>query len=312
MREYTGPTGTVYSVAFVPGAPPRLAAGTNDAAFVWEFGRAEPAAVLSYGETALESPVLLASPNGRWVVAGPGEGLRRWDLSRDPPVCENVPAPYFLAARFVGPGDRLAVAQRAEDRGVIRISTGPRSRAAKPVVTELAPPVIPAGLEPRVRTMSTGSLARWNPVALSADGRRLALSPGLKSVTAWDLRAGRMLGTVSLHGHPRAFSFSPDGAQLAIDGGTTVYIHAGATLAPVGSWKVKFAYSPGLAWSPDGRLLARTDRSTTARVYEATAGREVASLRAKRGILTCVAFAPDGLTFATGTIDGRVRVWDVG
>jgi WD40 repeat protein len=67
-----------------------------------------------------------------------------------------------------------------------------------------------------------------------------------------------------------------------------------------------------VAWSPDGRLLARADRSTTARVYETAAGREVASLKAKRGILTCVAFAPDGLTFATGTIDGRVRVWDVG
>jgi WD40 repeat protein len=38
----------------------------------------------------------------------------------------------------------------------------------------------------------------------------------------------------------------------------------------------------------------------------------VVALRAGRVRLTSVAFAPDGLTFATGTLDGRVRVWDVG
>jgi len=32
----------------------------------------------------------------------------------------------------------------------------------------------------------------------------------------------------------------------------------------------------------------------------------------KRGLLTCVAFSPDGLTLATGAREGAVRLWDLG
>ena len=51
---------------------------------------------------------------------------------------------------------------------------------------------------------------------------------------------------------------------------------------------------PGLAWSPDGRLLARTDNSTTVRVYEVATGRQVMAVGGKRGRLRCVAFSPAG------------------
>jgi WD40 repeat protein len=150
------------------------------------------------------------------------------------------------------------------------------------------------------------------PASLSADGRRVALSPGARAVHVWDTGRGRSVGAVLVRRHPCGLSLSPDGTRLAIDAGTTIYVHDAETLVPLVSWKAKYSYVPRLAWSPDVRLLARTDRSTTSRLYDVETGRQVAALGAKPGVLTSVAFAPDGLTFGTGTLNGRVRVWDVG
>jgi WD40 repeat protein len=90
-----------------------------------------------------------------------------------------------------------------------------------------------------------------------------------------------------------------------------VYVHDAATFGVLARWKAKYCYGPCLAWSPDGRLLARTDRSTSVRVYDTAAGREVQAVGAKRGVLYSAAFSPDGLTLATGSYNGHVRVWDV-
>ena len=149
-------------------------------------------------------------------------------------------------------------------------------------------------------------------MALSADGSRFAFTGWHeKGVTVWDAGTGRRLGRISLRGTTECLALSPDGSRLAIDGGTTVYVHDATSLELVTKWKTNYSYVPQLAWSPDGRLLGRTDRSTTTRLYDAASGREVSALGAKRSRNTAIAFAPDGLTYATGSGNGVVRVWDV-
>ncbi|MEU1075856.1 helix-turn-helix domain-containing protein [Streptomyces sp. NPDC005878] len=67
----------------------------------------------------------------------------------------------------------------------------------------------------------------------------------------------------------------------------------------------------GVAFSPDGRLLASGGADGTVRIWDTARHRETATLTGHDGPVTAVAFAPGGHRLATAGTDGSVRLWDV-
>jgi len=59
---------------------------------------------------------------------------------------------------------------------------------------------------------------------------------------------------------------------------------------------IRFCWA--VAFSPDGKLVATASSDTTARVFEAATGREVARL-AHQARVDAVAFSPDGKVHVT-------------
>lgn len=64
-----------------------------------------------------------------------------------------------------------------------------------------------------------------------------------------------------------------------------------------------------LAFSPDGHQLASVGMDAAAHIWEVGSGEVVASLRQQTGILTGVAWHPDGLSLALGSGDWGVYLW---
>lgn len=161
-------------------------------------------------------------------------------------------------------------------------------------------------------------------IAMAPDGKALA-SRSSDSIKVWDLAGGAEARTLPGDGSDfGSVTFSPDGNALAADqvgvgalawevaSGRVLasYVHPPArSPAPVGSTALGW----GLAYSPDGKILAgggsHSGEDGLLVLWDTTTG-EATELTAPRRPITTVAFSADGKTIASGSMDGKIVLWD--
>ena len=61
---------------------------------------------------------------------------------------------------------------------------------------------------------------------------------------------------------------------------------------------------------PDGKRLASASVDQTVKVWDATSGQEMLTLKGHTGAVMSVAFSPDGKRLASASGDQTVKVWD--
>jgi WD40 repeat protein len=66
----------------------------------------------------------------------------------------------------------------------------------------------------------------------------------------------------------------------------------------------------GVAFSPDGTRIVTASADSTARIWDAATGGEIAVLRGHGDFVNCAAFSPDGTRVVTASADKTARIWD--
>ncbi len=167
-----------------------------------------------------------------------------------------------------------------------------------------------------------GHTAEVLSVALSPEGRHLASGSADNTVRVWDLESSEELWTGQEHGGGvSSVAFSPDGARLASGGmDDTVHLWDSRTGRHLDEFTVEVEDNPwgeagyvdGLAFSPDGKLLAVAIWcDTTVRLWKLDTNEELWRGRGHRGGVSSVAFSPDGQYVAAGSQDAGIYIWTI-
>lgn len=107
-----------------------------------------------------------------------------------------------------------------------------------------------------------------------------------------------------------ALDWSPDGVYLAVAAGGSIFIYSSADYGKVLSLKPGI-WSPGIDFSPDGRLIAAGGRDGVLRIWDAQSGDQMMAFEAHKKGVNSVAFHPDGQLLASGGNDAMARLWGI-
>jgi WD40 repeat protein len=125
-------------------------------------------------------------------------------------------------------------------------------------------------------------------------------------------------------GYPTSVAFSPDGETLAA--GARIYIQStDKWSSAVHLWRSDdWAALPtltlgegimdggiGIAFSPDGKLLAAAEPNGKVHVWQTSDWMPIKEMEIERGLTALVAFSPDGKTLAANARGSKIALWKV-
>ena len=292
-----------------------FAAKTNEGVRVWDVasGRQDPSP-----EGAPVGPVVLAfSPNGKVLATGEENGeVGLWDVASGRRIArfsghrQDEKAFEVCSLTFSPDGRTMACG------GLLRIQIG---EFLWKHVSELR--LLDLSTNRERATIPCGDPDIFHAVAFSPDGNALvtASSDGRGwdgddrdgVLRCWDAATGRQRAAVTRIEGAGPIVYSRDGSFLVTSGRESMVIRDPIDGRERFALHQDFSFSQDarIALSPDGRTLASTNG--TFHLWDLRAAAEPPIRGGHRFEVTCLAYAPDGRTLASASVDRTVKLWDV-
>lgn len=149
-------------------------------------------------------------------------------------------------------------------------------------------------------------------LALSPDGRLLAIGLESNAIVIWDLKAGRPTRTLLRHRGPvQSLAFRSDGKQLLSGSGDNVAILWDLTTGnPLQTFSGHTNQIMSVAFSPDGRRVLTGSMDKSAIVWDAATAEKRFTLTGHTDQVFGIAWSPNGKTIATASLDKTGALWD--
>jgi RNA polymerase sigma factor (sigma-70 family) len=164
-------------------------------------------------------------------------------------------------------------------------------------------------------------------LVFTPDGKTLVSRGADQTVRVWEVATGKELRRIEgLPGWGQALAVSPDGKTLAAAISDFPKRPSEVRLWELATGNELRRFSREgvmtcVAFSPDGKLVAAGwganadlggEPGGDVTLWEVATGKPAGSLRGHKRMVVSVAFAPDGKTLLSGSMDWTARLWDVG
>jgi WD40 repeat protein/serine/threonine protein kinase len=295
LASFHGHSGFVHCVAYSPDGM-RAASGSMDTTIkIWPAAVPEPQVVFRNGSGWVGSTAF--SPDGQRVATAHNGGIRVWN-PRTGEELWRANGPRGLLGRialvFSPDGSTLIASAPGNALNVLDARTGELVRRMGPTPSV----VLDAALNPDGSLLATAG----------EDGR----------VRLWNVAAGTI--TRTLEGHTAAVNsvdFSGSGALLASAGED--HLIRIWDLSGNNEPRVLKAHLTGvrdIAFAPNGQFLAsvggqyRGSPLAEVIIWNTINGKLIRRLEGHTGLVTSVAYFPDGHRLITGSDDRTIKLWD--
>ena len=285
LATLTGHTGTVTCAAFSPQGN-LLASGSHDGTVrIWDAASYKPITTLKVTSNAVWSVAFTLE--GQRLMTVCNQKVQFWDVHSWQALSSFPGSMAALSAT----GTLLATAESSpffwEPAGAVKLWDWPSAQL--------------------IRTFEPAGRA----LALSAQGRLLAIAGAKKDITVWETATGKLLRQWPTKNPVWCLNFSPDSRKL---------LSAGWQSGEVSIWNLDghsppqiLSASPLHTWSAifsaDGAMIATTSSDQTARLWDAATLKPKGLFHGHNNEVWCAAFSPDGQRLATGGKDQTLMLW---
>jgi WD40 repeat protein len=274
-----------------------LATTAGQSRLVWLWDATNGALVRKLSGHEFPARAVAFSPDGKHVAAmQAGPHIHIWEVETGRGVAE-------LAVDYSG---LKSLAFSPDGRSLA--STGDE-------VFVWTDPLRPSRVSPRPRDVPISTRRAPDRVGYSPTGRLAWASEGTVTIAA--VGPGQPQGTF---GNPvgsasvNEFAFTRDESRLGVAYQSTtavVFDPRNPKAEPVLLKGHKGKQVRAIGFTPDGGTVVTVGNDGTSRFWEAATGAQLRVFEWGIGVLAVAAFAPDGLTCAAGSAEGKVVVWDL-